>query len=53
MDKDKSLNKRVESMPSNIVSLLGKVRHKIIQLRDCQVILDVDIAELYGVETGK
>lgn len=53
MDKDKSLNKRVESMPSNIVSLLGKVRHKIIQLRDCQLILDVDIAELYGVETKR
>ena len=32
-------------------SLFGQVQQKIIVLRDCQVILDADVAELYGVET--
>lgn len=32
-------------------SLFGQVQQKIFVLRDCQVILDADVAELYGVET--
>nr|WP_229128308.1 ORF6N domain-containing protein [Butyricimonas sp. BSD2780061689_150309_C8] len=33
--------------------MFEQVRHKIILLRDCQVILDTDIAGLYGVETKR
>ena len=33
------------------VSLFEQVKQKIITVRDCQVMLDVDVAALYGVET--
>lgn len=36
-----------------IINLLSQVRHKIMFLRNCQVILDADVAELYGVETKR
>ena len=52
MNKSNNL-KRTECTPSNAVSLLEQVRHKIMQLRNCQVILDADIATLYGVETKR
>ena len=47
---NKNLSKQAGSIPSAI-SLFEKVRQKIISLRDCQVILDADIAALYGVQT--
>ena len=52
MNKNNSL-KRTGSTPQNAVSLLEQVRHKIVYLRNSQVILDADIAELYGVETKR
>ena len=51
--KDISSNERKKSNDQNAVSLFEQVRHKIILLRDCQVILDTDIAGLYGVETKR
>lgn len=35
------------------VSLFEQVKQKIITVRDCQVMLDVDVAALYGVETKR
>ena len=51
--KDISSNERKKSNDQNAVSLFEQVRHKIILLRDCQVILDTDIAGSYGVETKR
>ena len=51
--KDISSNERKKSNDQNAVSLFEQVRHKIILLRDCQVILDTDVAGLYGVETKR
>ena len=53
MNKNKSLNKSTESTPQNAINLFEQVRQKIVFLRDYQVILDVDVAELYGVETKR
>ena len=52
MNKENSLN-RAGSTPPNAVGLLEQVRQKIMHLRNCQVILDADIAALYGVETKR
>lgn len=49
MDKNNDLNERAERIPQRTVNLFEQVRQKIILIRDCQVILDVDVAELYGV----
>ena len=48
MDKNNGLNERAERIPQRTVNLFEQVRQKIILIRDCQVILDVDVAELYG-----
>ena len=48
---DNNLDKRGKRTPLPATSLFGQVQQKIIVLRDCQVILDADVAELYGVET--
>lgn len=53
MDKNNDLNERAERIPQRTVNLFEQVRQKIILIRDCQVILDVDVAELYGVETKR
>ena len=37
----------------NMVSGLDDVQNKIINIRSQQVILDTDVAALYGVETKK
>ena len=50
-DKNSSLDKREGSVSQNAVSLLEQVRQKIVLVRGCQVILDSDVAALYGVET--
>ena len=48
---DNNLDKRGKRTPLPAASLFGQVQQKIIVLRDYQVILDADVAELYGVET--
>ena len=48
MCEAKNLSKKVGQGAMN---LFEQVRQKIILIRDCQVILDVDVAELYGVRT--
>lgn len=53
MNKNNNLNKTVENTLVNTTNLFERVQQKILHLRDCQVILDVDIAELYGVETKR
>ena len=53
MDKNNGLNERAERIPQRTVNLFEQVRQKIILIRDCQVILDVDVAELYGVRTKR
>ena len=44
MDKNNGLNERAERIPQRTVNLFEQVRQKIILIRDCQVILDVDVA---------
>lgn len=51
MNKDNSLNKRAGGIPGRDADLFGQVRQKIVAIRGSQVILDADVAELYGVET--
>ncbi len=54
MNKDDSLNRRTSGTASgSAASLFEQVRQRIISLRDCQVILDSAVAELYGVETKR
>ena len=50
-DMDNNLDKTGKHAALPTTSLFGQVQQKIIVLRDCQVILDADVAELYGVET--
>lgn len=40
-------------MPKSVVPLFEQVRQKVIHLRDSDVMLDVDIAAIYGVETKR
>ena len=47
------IEKHEEDISSKVVNMFEKVRGKIISLRNSQVILDSDIAELYGVETKR
>lgn len=53
MKKEKSLNKTTGSAPVGSATLFEQVRQKIITLRDYEVILDADVAVLYGVETKR
>ena len=55
MDKNNNLKVKETSgnIPQSAASLFEQVRQKIILVRDCQVILDADVAELYGVETKR
>ena len=47
------IEKHEEDISPKVVNMFEKVRGKIINLRNSQVILDSDIAELYGVETKR
>lgn len=53
MNKDNNLDKRAGSIPQSAVSLFEQVRQKIMLLRGYPVILDTDVAKLYGVETKR
>ena len=53
MDKNNGLNKRTGNISQGMVNLFEQVWQKFVMLRDCQVILDADVAELYGVETKR
>lgn len=53
MDKSKSLSKKETTAVGNAINLFEQVRQKIIPLRGDQVILDADVAELYGMETKR
>ena len=50
-NKNKSVSKQAGNTPQSAASLFAQVRSKILSLRGEQVILDADVAELYGVET--
>ena len=47
------IEKYEEDISPKVVNMFEKVRGKIISLRNSQVILDSDIAELYDVETKR
>ena len=47
------IEKHEEDTSPKVVNMFEKVRGKIISLRNSQVILDSDIAELYDVETKR
>ena len=47
------IEKHEEDISPKVVNMFEKVRGKIINLRNSQVILDSDIAELYDVETKR
>ena len=49
--KNKNLEKQSERQIISSSNLFEQVRTKIIHIRDCEVILDSSVAELYGVET--
>lgn len=49
----KASHKDEFDMLQGAVTLFEQVRQKIILVRDCQVMLDADVAELYGVETKR
>lgn len=53
MNKDNSLDKRTRNIPQSAVSLFEQVRQRITLLRGYPVILDADVAKLYGVETKR
>lgn len=53
MELSNDLNDMATASPQNALILLEQVRQKIISIRNCQVILDADVAELYGVETKR
>lgn len=53
MELNDDLNEMATASPQNALILLEQVRQKIISIRNCQVILDADVAELYGVETKR
>ena len=53
MDKNKSLEYQGHKDLKSTVNLFEQVQKRITNLRDNQVILDVDIAELYNVETKR
>lgn len=47
------IEKHEEDISPKVVNMFEKVRGKIISLRNSQVILDSNIAELYDVETKR
>lgn len=47
------IEKHEEDISPKVVNMFEKIRGKIISLRNSQVILDSDIAELYDVETKR
>ena len=49
--KDKNIEKQSGRQVISSSNLFEQVRTKIIHIRDCEVILDSSVAELYGVET--
>lgn len=49
--KNKSLEKQSGRQIISSSNLFEQVRTKIIHIRNCEVILDSSVAELYGVET--
>lgn len=51
MDRNCSLEKKNEIFTQNTGNLFEQVRQKIIHIRNNRVILDADVAELYGVKT--
>ena len=53
MDKNNSLEYQGHKDLKSTVNLFEQVQKRITNLRDNQVILDVDIAELYNVETKR
>ena len=53
MDKNKSLEYQGHKDLKSTVNLFEQVQKRITNLRDNQVILDVDIAELYNVKTKR
>ena len=50
MEKDHIMEKRE---PHDAMNLFKEVQQKILFLRNQEVILDADVAELYGVETKR
>lgn len=53
MDRSSKLSKKEGNISRSAVDLFEQVRQKIVLVRDCQVILDADVAALYGVETKR
>ena len=53
MDRSNGSGKEEISLPKSVVPLFEQVRQKVIRLRDSDVMLDVDIAAIYGVETKR
>ena len=53
MDRSNGSGKGEISLPKSAVPLFEQVRQKVIHLRDSDVMLDVDIAAIYGVETKR
>lgn len=53
MDRRNGSGKEEISLPKSAVPLFEQVRQKVIHLRDSDVMLDVDIAAIYGVETKR
>lgn len=53
MDKNNSINKNTGGISQSVANLFEQVRQEIVLVRGCRVILDVDVAELYGVETKR
>lgn len=53
MDRSNGSGKEEISLPKSVVPLFEQVRQKVIHLRDSDVMLDVDIAAIYGVETKR
>lgn len=49
--ENKDIEKRNGSVLPNASLLFEQVRQRIIPFRDCEAILDADVAELYGVKT--
>lgn len=47
------MSKKEGNISRSAVDLFEQVRQKIVLVRDCQVILDADVAALYGVETKR
>ena len=49
--KNHHIDKIDKNIAQNTIGMFELVRQKILYIRNCQVILDADVARLYGVET--